>query len=646
MALRVKTIEYAFQSRNSNLAAATRYDFGAITIYIPENSSRLFRSVLVQVTVRDNITSAGNVTSPLVGVKLGGAAFGDTTLGNPPSNSGESVHYCFWRDATAYFTSNFGGGTSQTCQVGVQFSTSATINHTVKLYITYEFDDTDQATLVKTVRIPMDSGLGALTASLAEIGTNQIPALDTFLPEDSKAYRNIWIELWYNESTTGTANDASLGMQIDSGSEHLTGIHESGLASSISGMYIWDQGASPAWATNAVHAFKLRSSTITTASTFNHVGIILCVTYEFAASSSAIINSLVLTMPHISMPGMTTSSDVARGDMDFYISEPATIALVQSGILLVYVQRGAESPRAKLGSGSQRDYTDIGGAYCGASFLTQRADSGGAGGAAFGLGRGKNTLGWTVFQASSTTTPCMFSAILYLNYTSGKASAGCEAHNHSTLWLQQQSQTSGTLWALSASVLFTIPEAEAAYFVNCIAAWLFSVWNTTVTTAGKMNHLDVEDLAGELQGQGFRSVKFPGMMTDGEVGFYPVAECLSRYDPIGWRRWTGDPQTGRRDPGASRRLRLLEVPNGTGALALWLTHHSITFTISGTVSGSAGGTVNLYLHRASDGELLLTGSRSGNGAFSFTWFDSAENTRVVAREDATHMGSSDLGVAS
>jgi len=57
VALRTKTIEYAFQSRNgAALAAATRYDFGAITLYIPETTSRTFRSVIVKVFCRDAVT--------------------------------------------------------------------------------------------------------------------------------------------------------------------------------------------------------------------------------------------------------------------------------------------------------------------------------------------------------------------------------------------------------------------------------------------------------------------------------------------------------------------------------------------------------------------------------------------------------------
>lgn len=73
---------------------------------------------------------------------------------------------------------------------------------------------------------------------------------------------------------------------------------------------------------------------------------------------------------------------------------------------------------------------------------------------------------------------------------------------------------------------------------------------------------------------------------------------------------------------------------------MYLTYHAITFTVSGTVSGSNSGTVNLGLHDATTGELLLTTSRSGDGSYSFTWYDDTADVYVAAYEDDTHVGRS------
>lgn len=79
---------------------------------------------------------------------------------------------------------------------------------------------------------------------------------------------------------------------------------------------------------------------------------------------------------------------------------------------------------------------------------------------------------------------------------------------------------------------------------------------------------------------------------------------------------------------------------------IWMTYHSITFTVGGTISGSGGGTVNIGLWRTTNKELALTTSRAGDGAFSFTWYDDTQDVFCEALEDATHMGRSDDGVAT
>jgi hypothetical protein len=76
-----------------------------------------------------------------------------------------------------------------------------------------------------------------------------------------------------------------------------------------------------------------------------------------------------------------------------------------------------------------------------------------------------------------------------------------------------------------------------------------------------------------------------------------------------------------------------------------ITYHSITYTVSGTVSGSSGGTVTLNLHRATSGEKILSTTRTGNGTYTFTWYDNTEDLFVEARESGTLLGRSDTGVA-
>jgi hypothetical protein len=71
------------------------------------------------------------------------------------------------------------------------------------------------------------------------------------------------------------------------------------------------------------------------------------------------------------------------------------------------------------------------------------------------------------------------------------------------------------------------------------------------------------------------------------------------------------------------------------------TYHSNTFSVTGSVAGSAGGTVELQLLRTADDKKLATTSSIGNGDYSFTWYDNTEKVYVVARESGVLLGRSD-----
>lgn len=216
MALRTRTVEYSFPTNTATLAAATRRDLAAINVDIAETSSRTFRNVTLEVHFRGDETVAASMTSWLLGIKLGAAAFSDVTTTFTVTNSGDQQAWTLRRDVTSYFQTNYGAGTTQTCQVGISIAALATANHSAKLLITYEFDDASATTRTRTVRIPLESSTAQLTATLANIGTNQIPALDTFLPEATKTYKSVMLEASFNDGGNATT-DFSLGIALTGG---------------------------------------------------------------------------------------------------------------------------------------------------------------------------------------------------------------------------------------------------------------------------------------------------------------------------------------------------------------------------------------------------------------------------------------------
>jgi hypothetical protein len=644
MAVHTKTIEYVFPTRVTSLAAATRYDFTAITLYIPETTTRTFRSVRLQVGCRDTVTTATSMSSSLLGIKLGSTAFSDASAGIPSGSSGESQSFWFERDVTSYFASNFGTGASQTCQVGVQFGASSTINIWAKLIITYECED--QQTRVKTVRIPLDSGTGQLTATLAEIGTSQIPALSTFLPESSKTIREVWVELWFNEYTVGTTTDSQLGMQIDTETEVLSGAYESVLASACFGLVIYDQTTATWVATGggSTHAFKLRT-TSTSGSTFNHVGIVICVTYEYDhTNSSTILNSLILGMDEIKHAGATTSSDETGAKVfdNFLVEEPATVTMVQSGALVLFEPLAAVNINCKIGAGSARTYTETNRMMCGQSAFTQRIDSGGAGGSALTLARGRNTLYWEIYVATLASNPSGFGGFLILNYTSGKHASGDGVHNKSTAWSIADSRNAVAYFIVSAAQFINIP--ESSWFRGDITIVCNQTGYNVATNAAT---LYAESAAGELSEGSFEEIAVSVWYTEAESGVYAIIFSTEQMRAL-FDRWITDPQTNRMDIEGSRRLAFFCPTGSTAPLFIWFTYHCITKSVAGDITGSGGGTVTIHALRDVDGvrEELANTSRSGNGAFSMTIYDDVDNTKVVAREDATHVGSSERGVAT
>lgn len=635
MALRTKTIEYAFPTYETALAAATRYDFAAITLYIPETTSRTFRSVIVQITCRGTETAATSMTSWIIGIKLGAAAFSNVTVTDTITNSGEQQTFIFTRDVASYFATNFDTGTSQDCQVGVQFGALGTINITAKLIITYEYNDS-ATTRVKTVRIPLESNVGALTVSLASIGSNQIPLLDTFLPEASKTYRNIFFEVFGNEATNGTA-DFSLNLALDAESADADGLHECGMNSACFYYHIWVRND---MTTDATHDIKA-SVTSTTGGTFNHLCVVLVVTYEYDhANSTSIMNSVMLPYELPSPIGGTAAADCSRFQRKFFIEEPATITLVQSGVLLRFNEAAAIAGlNFRMGTQAFRAYTHAAGAMtCGQFSLVQRIDSGSAQGAGVTIARGENTINIDIYRTSTTVFGSNLSGMIYLNYTSGKHTNGDAVHNHTTVWKVGDTAADVILREFSA-VAPNIPETY--YWVTAIGYIIH--W---ITSAGGVFGVVflAENLTGEGPAEGWRDVYSDAYVSDAENGV-SIVPVRARDD---FQRHPNDPDNNRMAVEGSRKHRLYcQDSIWSGALML-ITYHSITFAVSGTVSGYSGdgSGIKVEIHRTDTDEKVTEATTAAGGEYSATWYDNAIELYAHARQDAAHVGRSNNGLAS
>lgn len=625
MATRLKTVKYAFPAiasvTNNTLTTATQ-----ITVYLPETGTKTFRSVVATVTCDDIVTATGGtVTTKTLNLRLGGAAYTSVANGNTLTNSGENLSLYLAQDYTAHFTTNW-TGTSMTCDFQVQFNqtTGTTLNMVnvcITLDITYEYDDTS-TTQVKTVIIPLNMPAGAMDTAATTRDT--IPALDTYLPESSKVYRNIHVVLQGNEARNAATTDHTMTLRVGSDSV-TTGNYEGALASDRFFRYVWNctgtypgTGVTQTWQPTA------------TVARCNHAQAWMVVTYEYDESAStSIMNSVMLPMELNSPMGGTTSADFQRATRELFIEEPATVAGQRIAFYCFWTQAAAIGGlNFRAGTGSFVAYTDTASVLCGTNAAMVRNDS------AVTLARGRNELSFDAYRTDTADFGWNLSGFWIINYTSGKSAQGSGAHNHTVEWgiTQNGTAASATNQLVSATAP-TIPESN--YFISGLGARLAHLSGTV--PAGFI--VQVERLTAE-GGTAWEVVYQDQVSSDTELGtYFAYAQMRSLF-----LRWPGDPAADRMDIETARRWRIYSFAvAGWNSLTMLLTYHTITFTAADSISGFTG-TVGLGLHRES-GEKVLATTRSGDGAFSFTWYDNTESLYVTA-DDGTNVGRSELTLAT
>lgn len=634
MATRLKTVKYAFPAlaalTNNTLTTLTQ-----ITIYLPETGTKTFRSVVAHVTMDDIITATGgSLTTKTLNCRVGAAAYTSVANANTLTNSGENASFWLSADYTAHFTTNWTGA-SMTCDFQLQINqstgtTTGMVNVCVTLDITYEYDDTS-TTHVKTVMIPLNAPVAAIATTATTYDT--IPVLDTYLPEASKVYRQIFVVMQGNEHRNAATTDHTLTLRIGTATV-TTGNYEGSLASDRFFRYVW----------NATSVYPSTAATQTwqptaTVARVNHFQAYLVVSYEFSPStSSTVMNSAMLPMDVASPMGGTTSADYQRGTRELFIEEPSTITTSRVAYYVFWQQIAAISTlNFRIGTGAFVAYTDTAANLSGSNAAMVRND------AAFTLARGRNTLNFDAYRSDAADFGWNISGFWLVNYTSGKATDGVGAHNHTVEWGVQQNGTAAA--ASTYTIAATAPAIpETNYFITAIGNQMIVQPSGTVAPAGFA--ILVERLAAE-GGIEWEPAYTDIVQTDPEIGVYTMYSQTRTF----FRRWPGDTYVNNRVDLETSRRRVVHLVGSTAttgwiSLNLIFTYHTITYTLSGTVSGSAGGTVTIGVWRAGTGEKLLQTSRTGNGTYSLTWYDNTENVFAEAYESATLVGRSDTGTAA
>ncbi len=649
----IKTVEFPFApllttlATNTTLGTATEHTFAAVTVGLPE-SSKTIRCAFLQVT-HDmcTTTTARRLDGVRIGVQIDAVAFNDGSdlTGTGLAQTGDPQSNAQTRDVTSYFVTNY-TGTSHTVGARVRFEhdvADVVQNIQCKLIITYEYDDTS-ATQVKTVKIPLEGvtsflGTTANTNIQGSSGAAQIPNLDTFLPETSKTYRQIWFEI---HATSGGAavTDFSMTVAIDSGSNARSTI-EGGLNGPHRYYDIWVQNS---MTTNATHNFQAWSSL---ANRFQNCYIILHVTYEFASSSTTILNSVQIPINtqggHING---TAIGDQDIYDTEFWIEEPATVTMVQSAAVCQFnVSTTATLNLECVGTGSAGGdqgtttaaYTATTLTHSGTRSVCHRIDLA-HGGTALTLGRGRNVLRLKVY-ASVSATVSHLAGYWYLNYTSAKSSQGIGAHNVTTQWMIHNTYTTAIAGTAAFEVATTnqrtpiIPQTN--YFLNCAS---YEVISNSQSFSWMRYFAEV--VSGEGAADGWMQVRDYVQSAHGEQGWYTYVLPAT--------------QVFKRNPSDTTSGGVLNIENARkyrlhGGLSqhtgshLVITTHAITFTVDGSITDSNGGTVNITAVDESRGCKMGSTSRTGNGSYTITVYDNVNDHYAEAYESSTYLGRSATG---
>jgi hypothetical protein len=155
-----------------------------------------------------------------------------------------------------------------------------------------------------------------------------------------------------------------------------------------------------------------------------------------------------------------------------------------------------------------------------------------------------------------------------------------------------------------------------------------------------------ENIGSEGGQTDFRELAKGWFIRDAENGWYPISFTAQDEGASEFQRFDADPDGTRLALEGSRRWKIACGQANSRPLMAWLTYHSITFTVSGTISESAGGTVDIACYRKSDGLKLGTTSRTGNGSYTITIYDNTETVFAEARESGALIGRSDDGTAT
>jgi hypothetical protein len=633
-------IRQRITTNRTTAGTASGINFGKMrtlsgTVYLPESGvNRTIRHAILRVGVSFNSVAA--IEHRFMQGRWGSAAWATVgtrwTTTNNFVPAGETTGDVFQVDVTSAMTAAWvSSDTSKQydfricqCHRGEAAAGRHWIT-TGELFITYEYDDT-LTTQLNTLVIPLDGLTADLTTTLQTVGgSGGVPQLTSsgFIKEASPTIRDCYFVLPFNTNEAGTT-DWSLGLALDSESEATIGPFDAVNQSDYYMECIWRRADIT---TTAAHDLKMRVTNVAGA-TIAHAGALMVVTYEYDHASSTVLTHTDVIPAQV---GMTLTTGTAATERTFktveFWVEGTNVGLLQSGAQITW-QQSADPGTMEFAFGSQtaRAYGATPADVSGPLSITQRFDAGGVAGSGISFARGKNTL---TISARATTTPTVAGgvmAMIYVNYYYDKATNN--RHN-TAMFPAYHFPNFGTPAAASVSGSLRFYINEASYFISSAGAVVNELVGATQGSTTRLSVKIGDNLGWVVEGG-------TSWNTDANLG--PRWHACEGLEKV--KRWPTDPASNVVDPVAAACTASLTSTAREIFAYCWVNWHDYTFTTSLTISGSSGGTVDVEVRDDATEERLVTGSRTGDGTVSVTWYDNTRDVIATAKESTTKSGQS------
>jgi len=326
----IKTVEYFIDQTTADRTAGVTYTSPQFYIYLPESGIQV-RAAWIEVS-----WDGGNVQVLSAAIGVNGANTQTFRVLNY-ATSGENIDNCLRYNAMAAF-SGLGTGNNGPYEVSVNIGNTTRTNESVKLYLTYEYDDTSPVQL-KTVRFFVGSRNTTLGGASPQVFSH-IP----YIPEVNVNIRSLWYEIRGHYRNATAANHLTATITLNGGSSQTPKLQDNTNATPSEFLYLYKPATNPNTGVNNDLSFTPAYGTVYC------LNAELVITYAFDyTASNTFINTVRRYMGQTTALG--AANDTAYFPVKVYFPEAPYAPAVRS-LYAVYRTTNSGAINFNIGTGT------------------------------------------------------------------------------------------------------------------------------------------------------------------------------------------------------------------------------------------------------------------------------------------------------